>query len=239
MYESFGGGQKGIGYKDLVCGLVLLAYGTQQEKARCEISHPHSPHVLVHPHSPHVLVHPHSPHVLVHPHSSHVLVHPHTVIGHLVCGEGDKVTRERLDQLVIGCDNSPPPIEPLDQLFGDSTTASLDVFESWVLQHHTLASFTQWLLEEGGGLMLEGPEDPPTFHETLAARFGVETQVIMDLEKCYWSLKGGNGKFDKDVLESLVCPPLPSHLCTRESHAPHTHTLTHYTLHRVVSCTGQ
>ncbi len=140
-----------------------------------------------------------------------------TVIGQLVCGEGDKVTREYLDELVIACDGAPPNV-PLDDLFGDSTTATLDTFEAWVIQHPTLASFSQWLLGEGGGLILEGPADPPTFHQTLAGRFGVEPQVIMDLEKCYWSLKGGNGKFDASVLESLVCPPLPSNLCPGEAH---------------------
>ncbi len=37
IYESFGGGQKGISLKDLVCGLVLLSYGSQHEKARCKL----------------------------------------------------------------------------------------------------------------------------------------------------------------------------------------------------------
>ena len=36
IYQSFGGGQKGIVYKDLICGLVLLVYGTKKEKAQCK-----------------------------------------------------------------------------------------------------------------------------------------------------------------------------------------------------------
>ena len=135
------------------------------------------------------------------------------VIGQLVCGESDKVTRERLDQLVIDCDGAPPTVS-LDDLFpGDTTTSSLDIFESWLCTHKSLASFSAWLLGEGGGLILEGPPDPPTFHQTLAGRYGVDQQVIMDLEKCYWSLKGGSGKFDLSTLTSYVNPPLPDDLC--------------------------
>lgn len=34
LYQACGGTQKGIGFKELVCGLVLLTKGTQDEKIR-------------------------------------------------------------------------------------------------------------------------------------------------------------------------------------------------------------
>ena len=134
------------------------------------------------------------------------------VIGQLVCEEGDKVTRERLDSLVIACDRVPPGVSLNDLFRDDSTTASLDHFESWLQEHPRLASFSEWLLgdtEEGRGLSLEGAVDPPSFHQTLAEQFGVEEQVVMDIERTYWALKGG-GKFDVTTLQSYTCPPLPS-----------------------------
>lgn len=36
MYLAFGGTSKGLGYKDLVCGLVLLTRGKQEEKVKCK-----------------------------------------------------------------------------------------------------------------------------------------------------------------------------------------------------------
>lgn len=120
------------------------------------------------------------------------------------------MTRERLDSLVVACDHTPTVVN-LDTLFGDGKVASLDNFESWVMENAQLASFTLWLLAEGG-LSLEGPADPPSFHQTLAERYNVEEQMVLDLEKSYWSLKGG-GKFDLSTLESYVSPPLPTELC--------------------------
>ena len=35
IYSAFGGSGKGLQYRDLVCGLALLIYGTRQEKAKC------------------------------------------------------------------------------------------------------------------------------------------------------------------------------------------------------------
>ena len=37
IYSAFGGGSKGMVYRDLVCGLALLVHGTPQEKAKCMV----------------------------------------------------------------------------------------------------------------------------------------------------------------------------------------------------------
>ncbi len=36
MYIAFGGSSKGLGFKDLVCGLVLLTRGRRDEKIKCK-----------------------------------------------------------------------------------------------------------------------------------------------------------------------------------------------------------
>jgi len=36
VYSAWGGTGKGINFKDLLCGLVLLTRGTQDEKCKCE-----------------------------------------------------------------------------------------------------------------------------------------------------------------------------------------------------------
>lgn len=41
----------------------------------------------------------------------------------------------------------------------------------------------------------------------------VEHQDVMNIEKAYWGLKGSSGKFDEDVLLSIMSPPLPERLC--------------------------
>ena len=35
---------------------------------------------------------------------------------------------------------------------------------------------------------------------------------IMDIEKTYWGLKGGAGKFDEDTFRPYVSPPVPEML---------------------------
>ena len=37
IYTAWGGTQKGINFKDLLCGLVLLTRGQQEEKCRCTL----------------------------------------------------------------------------------------------------------------------------------------------------------------------------------------------------------
>ena len=36
IFTVFQGSQKGIAYKDLVCGIVLLTHGRPEEKRKCE-----------------------------------------------------------------------------------------------------------------------------------------------------------------------------------------------------------
>ena len=37
MYLAFGGTAKGLSFKDLTCGLVLLTRGRQEEKMKCKL----------------------------------------------------------------------------------------------------------------------------------------------------------------------------------------------------------
>lgn len=38
IYHAFGGSQKGLYFKQLLTGLVAIAYGTKDEKAKCKKS---------------------------------------------------------------------------------------------------------------------------------------------------------------------------------------------------------
>lgn len=40
----------------------------------------------------------------------------------------------------------------------------------------------------------------------------VNEKDIMDIEKTYWGLKGGSGKFDVTVFKPYVSPPVPDEL---------------------------
>ncbi len=37
IYRGFGGGDRGLTFKELLCGLVLLVDGSKQEKAKCKL----------------------------------------------------------------------------------------------------------------------------------------------------------------------------------------------------------
>lgn len=92
--------------------------------------------------------------------------------------DGITVTRDHLEAMVSACDGH-PPLTDLSELFVDvegrsSTSRSVEDFESWILHHPDLASFTEWLLREESsdqGLQLEAEPDPPTFYQNLSARY--------------------------------------------------------------------
>ena len=158
-----------------------------------------------------------------------------SVVSLLVCEDGASVMKEHLEALIFACDGR-PALADLSDLFGDSNCTTLDKFESWILQNAELSSFTEWLLsegvsEQGQGLQLEAEPDPPTFYQTLSKKYQSKTfesrerereiwlfysavgeKDIMDIEKTYWGLKGGSGKFDEEVFGPYVNPPVPEDL---------------------------
>ena len=101
-----------------------------------------------------------------------------TVVTLLVSEDGSTVTKEHLEAIVSSSDGQ-PPLTDLSDLFTDAegVSCSTDHFESWVLEHADLASFTEWLLGEGTaedeecGFRLEAEPDPPTFYQTLAKMY--------------------------------------------------------------------
>lgn len=38
MYRGYGGTSKGLSFKDLLCGLVILTKGTRDEKMKCRLT---------------------------------------------------------------------------------------------------------------------------------------------------------------------------------------------------------
>ena len=106
--------------------------------------------------------------------------------------------------------------------------ADLASFTEWLLG--------EGCTDDGQGFQLEAEPDPPTFYQTLSKIYqcklksegggrggregerddelvvfpvSVSEKDIMDIEKTYWGLKGGSGKFDEDVFRPYVTPSVP------------------------------
>ena len=97
----------------------------------------------------------------------------------MVSEDGETVNREAVEALVTACDSKPSPCSSqMIQHFGKDRVCSLESFQQWVLQNPTMASFSEWLLEEEPGLDLEGEPDSLTFYQTLSQKYkGMEERV--------------------------------------------------------------
>lgn len=91
------------------------------------------------------------------------------VLAHVVSEDGDRVSREHLEALIMECDSGPSPCSAqLDSLFKEKF-CSIESFQRWVLANPDMASFSRWLLvEESPGMDLEGEADSLTFYQTLS-----------------------------------------------------------------------
>ena len=102
----------------------------------------------------------------------------YTVVAMLVSEDGATVSKDRLEAIIAASDGR-PPLTDLSELYTDSDASgcTTDMFESWIMKHADLASFSEWLLGEGTseddscGFRLEAEPDPPTFYQTLAKMY--------------------------------------------------------------------
>jgi len=126
----------------------------------------HFPIPLSSPFLSHVF-HPHPP---FHTHT-HTHTHTHAVLAQVLAEDGEHITKEKLDAMIVACDAAPSQMN-METLFLQEPYCSMEHFESWIKTHTSLASFSKWLLEEEEtGFKLKGDPDPPTFYQTLADRY--------------------------------------------------------------------
>lgn len=105
------------------------------------------------------------------PFHTHAHTHIRAVLAQVLAEDGEHVTKEKLDAMIVACDAAPSQMN-METLFLQEPYCSMEHFESWIKTHTSLASFSKWLLEEDEtGFKLKGDPDPPTFYQTLAERY--------------------------------------------------------------------
>ncbi|XP_019848743.1 PREDICTED: ubiquitin carboxyl-terminal hydrolase 32-like isoform X2 [Amphimedon queenslandica] len=129
----------------------------------------------------------------------------------MLTDEDHLITKESVQKFVALVDTD-PSTEDLDTLFPEFSSCTPNYFSNWLETHPNLCSFTQWLLGDENTMSLTAEPDPPTFYQTLADKNGLTDRDVMNIEKTYWGLKGGNAKFDSSVFCKILFPPLPAGL---------------------------
>ncbi|XP_050441466.1 ubiquitin carboxyl-terminal hydrolase 32 [Adelges cooleyi] len=172
IYSACGGAVKGISFKDLVCGLVLLTLGTNEEKYK--------------------------------------------FLFNLYANENENVIlREDFQRLIQVSECIFVP-EHVTTLFLEQDRVSYDEFRTWLTCHPDATSLSRWLLTKPCSVTLSNELEMPTFYQTLAGVTHLEESDIIELEKCYWTLKGesSSGKLDLKTLIPLISPPMPLNVCS-------------------------
>ncbi|XP_037292754.1 ubiquitin carboxyl-terminal hydrolase 32 isoform X2 [Manduca sexta] len=174
LYQACGGTKRGITFKDLLCGLVVLTKGNIEEKIKF-------------------------------------------LWTLYVNNNGDNGTYVYKKDFVriMHLENSSLPVtgahrtsETLLGLFGSGEKVTFDQFRSWLLIHKDATVLSKWLLSE---VNVAQDLETPTFYQSLAGVTHLEERDIIELEKCFWSLRNAapTGQLDAESLTPLLSPPLP------------------------------
>ncbi|XP_050522495.1 ubiquitin carboxyl-terminal hydrolase 32 [Daktulosphaira vitifoliae] len=172
IYSACGGTAKGIGFKDLVCGLVLLTLGSNEEKYK--------------------------------------------FLFNLYANENENIIiREEFQRLIQVSECIFVP-EHVTTLFLEQDRVNYDEFRTWLKHHPDATSLSRWILSKPCSVSLSNELEMPTFYQTLAGVTHLEESDIIELEKCYWTLKGesSSGKLDLKTLIPLISPPMPLNVCS-------------------------
>lgn len=199
LYNACGGGPRGISQRDLICGLVLLTKGTQEEKIK------YIYHLFF---------------------FFCILISFHRFLWTLYCNDsGTHIVRSEF-QSALQNEGTLPSMGNLNKpnLWWEKTLMSLfgngqdrvgfDHFRAWIQYNKEATILSKWLLTNSC-VTLSSEVETPTFYQTLAGVTHLEEQDICELEKCFWSLQSSSpsGNLDLTCVTSLVSPPVPTSAC--------------------------
>ncbi|XP_055541927.1 ubiquitin carboxyl-terminal hydrolase 32 isoform X2 [Wyeomyia smithii] len=199
LYSACGGTAKGIAFKELLCGLVLLTKGTPEEKIRflwtlyCNDS---GTHILKQDFQKAMQIET--------SYQSNILSATSTTSS----GSFNFVNNSTINnnQSTLNKSNSLPKYTVA--LFGPNDRVTFDQFKSWIQIYKGATVLSKWLLQDAC-VNLSSELETPTFYQSLAGVTHLEEQDIGDLEKVFWLLKGLTGQLDLESLGPLICPPVP------------------------------
>ncbi|XP_039429605.1 ubiquitin carboxyl-terminal hydrolase 32 isoform X3 [Culex pipiens pallens] len=185
LYAACGGTPKGIAFKELLCGLVLLTKGTQDEKIRflwtlyCNES---GTHILKQDFQKAIQIE-----------TTYQNAPANTTTG----------TTNKSNSL-------PGTAKYTVALFGPNDRVTFEQFKSWIQIYKGATVLSKWLLQDAC-VNLSSELETPTFYQSLAGVTHLEEQDIGVLEKVFWLLKGLalTGQLDLESLGPLISPPVP------------------------------
>ncbi|XP_055640764.1 ubiquitin carboxyl-terminal hydrolase 32 isoform X2 [Toxorhynchites rutilus septentrionalis] len=201
LYTACGGTTKGIAFKELLCGLVLLTKGTPEEKIRflwtlyCNES------------GTHILKQDFQKAIQIETTYQTSNVLSSTTAGGNSNSANLSCTNSH-NHFLAGKSNSLP--KHTVALFGPNDRVSFEQFKSWIQSNKSATILSKWLLLDAC-VNLSSELETPTFYQSLAGVTHLEEQDIGDLEKVFWLLKGlaATGQLDLESLGPLISPPVP------------------------------
>ncbi|CAG9791666.1 unnamed protein product [Diatraea saccharalis] len=175
LYQACGGTKRGIAFRELLCGIVVLTKGNLEEKIKFLWT---------------------------------LYVNNQSDNGTYIY-KRDFARSLHLENTSLPVTGAQRTAEILLSLFGPGEKVTFEQFRSWLLIHKDATVLSQWLLS-GGGHVAQDLETP-TFYQSLAGVTHLEERDIIELEKCFWSLRNAapTGQLDAESLAPLLAPPLP------------------------------
>ncbi|XP_035896794.1 ubiquitin carboxyl-terminal hydrolase 32 isoform X2 [Anopheles stephensi] len=209
LYTACGGTAKGIAFKELLCGLVLLTKGTQDEKIKflwtlyCNES---GTHILKQEFHKAIQIET--------TYQSNATNSTNSNNNTTNCSNNNNSNNN--NQSVVNRNNHQHQQQQFQlsrfqvSLFGQNDRVTFEQFKSWIQMHRGATALSKWLLQDAC-VNLSSELETPTFYQSLAGVTHLEEQDIGDLEKVFWLLKGAavTGQLDLESLGPLVSPPVP------------------------------
>ncbi|PZC82633.1 hypothetical protein B5X24_HaOG210077 [Helicoverpa armigera] len=175
LYQACGGTKRGIAFKELLCGIVVLTKGNIEEKIKFLWT---------------------------------LYVNNQGDNGTYIY-KRDFARNLHMEYTSLPLNGPQRNAEILLSLFGPAEKVTFDQFRSWLLIHKDATVLSKWLLSE---VNVAQDLETPTFYQSLAGVTHLEERDIIELEKCFWTLRNAapTGQLDAESLSPLLSPPLPA-----------------------------
>lgn len=175
LYQACGGTKRGIAFRELLCGIVVLTKGNIEEKIKFLWT---------------------------------LYVNNQGDNGTYIY-KRDFARTLHLEYSSLPYTGAQRNAEILLSLFGPAEKVTFDQFRSWLLIHKDATVLSKWLLSE---VNVAQDLETPTFYQSLAGVTHLEERDIIELEKCFWTLRNAapTGQLDAESLSPLLSPPLPA-----------------------------
>ncbi|XP_062555918.1 ubiquitin carboxyl-terminal hydrolase 32 isoform X2 [Armigeres subalbatus] len=202
LYAACGGTTKGITFKELLCGLVLLTRGTQEEKIRFLWN------LYCNEPGTHIIKQDFLKAIQIETTYQSNVLNTTTTSNSSICNSSNSTIVSNNNNNQVSKTNSLPKYTVA--LFGLSDRVTFEQFKSWIQIYKGATVLSKWLLQDAC-VNLSSELETPTFYQSLAGVTHLEEQDIGDLEKVFWLLKGlaFTGQLDLESLGPLISPPVP------------------------------